>query len=191
MGSTRGTGRCDYLFGIRRGALCYGCGDCTTHCPRGVRPGDVMAAVRQEAIHHYAFPGFLARWVAQPKFLPLLLALPALLLGLVFLGKEEVEAALGMSTAPSSTIVYSFARMVPQWLLMGFFGFFSTLAVGAVAVSVVRFWRAMKAADAHNGTAAPVKGRSNSINTQSIGPSSSSGSFTKGSAPWRGTSTSV
>ncbi len=137
--------------------LCYGCGDCSTHCPRGVRPGDVMAAVRREAVLHYAFPGFLAKWVGNPRYLPLLLAVPALLLGLLFLGRDEIEAALGISTSPSARIVYSFARMVPQWLLIAFFGFFSALVLLAVVVGVMRFWRALKAADAGNGASPPTK----------------------------------
>lgn len=139
--------------------LCFACGDCSTHCPRGARPGDVMAAVRREAVQHYAFPGFLAKWVNSPKFLPLLLAIPAVLLGLLFLGRDEVEAALGISTEPSARIIYSFARMVPHWMLIGFFGIFSALMLLAVVVGVLRFWKDLKAADAHAGaTTTPAKG---------------------------------
>jgi len=143
--------------------LCYACGDCSTHCPRGARPGDVMAAVRREAVIHYAFPGFLAKWVNNPKFLPLLLGIPALLLGLLFLGRDEIEAALGISTAPSARIIYAFARMVPQWMLMAFFGLFSTLVLLAVVIGVVRFWKDLKVAGARDGATAPTKGVAASV----------------------------
>src|SRR4030042_6537715 len=45
--------------------LCFQCDDCSKRCPRGARPGDVIAAVRQQAIRHYAVPQALARWVNQ------------------------------------------------------------------------------------------------------------------------------
>ena len=51
--------------------ICHQCGDCSTQCPRGARPGDVLAAIRREAIFHYAVPASLARWVNDPaRLLP-------------------------------------------------------------------------------------------------------------------------
>jgi len=61
--------------------LCHHCNDCSTNCPRQTRPGDVLGAVRQQCILHYAFPRFLAKWVSHPKYIPILLAIPAILLG--------------------------------------------------------------------------------------------------------------
>ncbi|MFO7840506.1 MAG: quinone-interacting membrane-bound oxidoreductase complex subunit QmoC [Desulfosalsimonadaceae bacterium] len=66
--------------------LCHNCGDCTTQCPRGARPGDVMAAARMAAIEEYATPKSLAKAVNDPKKLPILAAIPAvifLVLGLI------------------------------------------------------------------------------------------------------------
>ena len=34
--------------------LCHNCGDCTTLCPRGAKPGDVMAAIRAYAVKVYS-----------------------------------------------------------------------------------------------------------------------------------------
>ena len=59
--------------------LCHDCGTCTTQCPRGARPGDVLGAVRNKAIQQFAFPGFLGRLVASPKTWPLLYLLPMLI----------------------------------------------------------------------------------------------------------------
>jgi quinone-modifying oxidoreductase subunit QmoC len=59
--------------------LCHNCGDCTTLCPRGAQPGDVLGAVRAYAVGEYSKPKFLATWVNDPSKIPLLLAIPAIL----------------------------------------------------------------------------------------------------------------
>jgi quinone-modifying oxidoreductase subunit QmoC len=59
--------------------LCYDCGDCTAQCPKGARPGDVMAALRREAVKVYAFPRFMGELVAKPQGIVALLALPLLI----------------------------------------------------------------------------------------------------------------
>jgi quinone-modifying oxidoreductase subunit QmoC len=138
--------------------LCHRCNDCSTHCPRGARPGDVMAAIRREHVFHYAFPGFLARWLNRPQLLPLMLLIPAVLLGLAFLAREPIQNALSMSTYSTARIIYSYSVWFPQWLLIGFFLLFSGLALLAVIIGVGRFWAALKAADVGNGGGQPVKG---------------------------------
>lgn len=138
--------------------LCHQCNDCSTHCPRGARPGDVLAAIRREHVLHYAFPSFLARWVNQPKYLLFLLLIPALLLGLAFVSKDQLAGALGISTTTPDTIIYAYWSQLPQWLLIAFFVMFTGLAFLGVLAGVVRFWRAMKAADALNRFSTPDKG---------------------------------
>jgi quinone-modifying oxidoreductase subunit QmoC len=59
--------------------LCHNCGDCTTKCPRGAKPGDVLAAIRAYAVGEYAIPKALGKAVRDPKQLPVLLAIPAVL----------------------------------------------------------------------------------------------------------------
>ncbi|UCD33287.1 MAG: 4Fe-4S dicluster domain-containing protein [Desulfobacterales bacterium] len=93
--------------------LCHYCGDCTSNCPRGAKPGEVLGAVRSYAIADYAVPpvdGFnnqggvlwriinakirilhlitkpLVKAVNDPKMLPVLFAVPVVLfivLGLI------------------------------------------------------------------------------------------------------------
>jgi quinone-modifying oxidoreductase subunit QmoC len=136
--------------------LCHQCNDCSLRCPRGARPGDVLAAVRQVSVAHYAVPRFLGKWVSRPKFLPFLLGIPALLLGLAILAREPIEAALGISHY-TGDIVYSYSPWFPHWLLNSFFGFFSVLALIAVVVGVVRYWRILKAVGVGNGAGPPAK----------------------------------
>jgi len=138
--------------------LCYQCNDCSTRCPRGARPGDVLAAVRRESVLHYAVPRFLGRWVGQPQCIPLLLGIPAALLTLALFLKSPIENALGLSTQIDEKIIYSYSSVFPHWLLNGFFMFFSVLVLLAVITGVVRFWQAMKDADARDGINTPVKG---------------------------------
>jgi quinone-modifying oxidoreductase, subunit QmoC len=67
--------------------LCHNCGDCTSLCPRGAKPGDVLGAIRAMTINEYAMPKALGKAVRDPKKLPILLAIPAviiLVLGFIF-----------------------------------------------------------------------------------------------------------
>jgi len=59
--------------------LCHNCGDCSTKCPRGAKPGDVLGALRSLAIAEYAVPKGLGKAVNDPKKLPLLILLPVIL----------------------------------------------------------------------------------------------------------------
>lgn len=66
--------------------LCHYCGDCTTMCPRGAKPGEVLDAVRSYAIADYAVPKALGKAVNDPKKLPILLGVPVVIfivLGLI------------------------------------------------------------------------------------------------------------
>lgn len=138
--------------------LCHHCNDCSTNCPRQTRPGDVLGAVRQQAIIHYAFPGFLAKWVSQARYLPILLAIPAILLGLATRYRESIGEALGQSVPMGESIVYSFVPMFPHWLLNGFFGLFSLLALFSAVIGVTRFSRALRGSVVWGENPQPVKG---------------------------------
>jgi len=69
----------DKLVGNADIWLCHNCGDCSTLCPREAKPGDVLAAVRSYTIEDYAQPKALAKAMKDPKKLPILLAIPAIL----------------------------------------------------------------------------------------------------------------
>jgi quinone-modifying oxidoreductase subunit QmoC len=133
--------------------LCHQCNDCSVRCPRGARPGNVLAAVRQRAVKHYALPGFLGRWVNNAKLQPVLLLLTAAFLALALAVREPVEAAAGFGEPHGF-----YAEFFPHWLLIAFFAFFTTLAFVAAVAGIMRFWRAMKAADALAGAPPPTVG---------------------------------
>jgi len=145
--------------------LCYQCHDCTTRCPRGARPGDVLAAIRQECVTQFSFPRFLGRWVNQPQYLPLMLAIPAVLLGLALALKGPLETALGMAPEAGERIVYSYSSVFPHWLLNIFFFTFSILVLLVAISGVVRFWRAMKSSAPQDQIERPARGLLASILT--------------------------
>ncbi len=76
----------DKLVGSGDIWLCHNCGDCNTRCPRGAKPGETLAAIRSYAISEYAAPKQLTEALKDPKKLPILFAVPAvifLVVGLV------------------------------------------------------------------------------------------------------------
>ncbi len=60
--------------------LCHQCGDCSSTCPRGVQPASVLSALRQLNYLEYACPGFLARWLSKPVYLPVVIAIPSVII---------------------------------------------------------------------------------------------------------------
>lgn len=111
--------------------LCHQCNDCSTYCPRGAKPGDVLAALRIQAIRRYAFPSFLAKALADPKYLPILVALPVVLLLLVL-------KVTGKLHIPEGEVHY--AHMFSHTVLNLFFGGLFFLMLLALLSGVIRFW---------------------------------------------------
>ncbi len=72
--------------------LCHNCGDCTTKCPRGAQPGEVLGALRAYAVREYATPKVVSKMVADPKMLPVLLAIPAI----IFIGLGLILKSVGI-----------------------------------------------------------------------------------------------
>ncbi len=124
--------------------LCHQCSDCTVYCPRGAKPGEVLAVLRQMAIEHYAFPSLLARLVGDIKFLPLLVLFPVLLLLFVLkaLGVLGVRVAEGLThqglAIPKGTIIYS--KWFPTLAIDAIFLGAAAFAVFVFFQGVKRFW---------------------------------------------------
>jgi quinone-modifying oxidoreductase, subunit QmoC len=136
---------------------CHQCNDCSTHCPRGARPGDVLAAVRQETVRHYAVPQFLGGWVSRAGMLPVLLLIPALLLLIAM----SVQPALWQAGEGALQYLHHegfYADLFPHWLLIGFYTFFWSLSLLGALVGVTRFWGDMKSADVAAGRETGVVG---------------------------------
>lgn len=65
--------------------LCHKCGQCTEMCPRGAKPGELMAALRNMAYRNLVGPKFLGKWMSSVKHLPKLIAIPAVIYLLVWI----------------------------------------------------------------------------------------------------------
>jgi quinone-modifying oxidoreductase subunit QmoC len=123
--------------------LCHQCGTCNTYCPRDAKPSNVMAALREDSISHYAVPRFMGGALSAPKYLPLLFAVPTL----IFLA---VLGGLGhLGSLPEGRIVFS--KFMPiLWIEIVFLASIGLSVLGA-AVGGLRYWRAMNAAAAGSG----------------------------------------
>jgi quinone-modifying oxidoreductase subunit QmoC len=115
--------------------LCHQCSVCNTYCPRDAKPADVMAALRDYSITHYAVPSFMGKAVSEAKYLPHLFAVPAILFLVVL-------AWLGnLTSLPAGRIVFS--KFMPIIYIEAIF----ILAVGAAVATLVlgglRYWKSM------------------------------------------------
>jgi quinone-modifying oxidoreductase subunit QmoC len=123
--------------------MCHQCGTCNTYCPRDAKPANVMAALRDYSIAHYAVPPFMGKALNDPTCLPLLFAVPAVIFGAVL-------AWLGHLTAlPEGRIVFS--KFIPIMYIEVIFMLAIGLAMVGAVVGGVRYWRAMSAQAGANG----------------------------------------
>ncbi len=56
--------------------LCHQCNDCSSQCPRGANPGDVLKAVRKMNIQKHSWPSFLGTLVGEPALFVLTVGIP-------------------------------------------------------------------------------------------------------------------
>jgi len=132
--------------------LCHQCSDCTVHCPRGAKPGEVLGVLRQMCIEKYAFPSILARFVGDIKFLPVLIGLPfvLLLVWLKAMGILGIPVAEGMVhkglAIPEGTVIYS--KMFPTlWAIDAIFVPAFFFAVGVLFLGVRNYWNDLNEAN--------------------------------------------
>jgi quinone-modifying oxidoreductase, subunit QmoC len=121
--------------------LCHQCGDCSIHCPRQVRPADVLAAVRQLTYKEFSKPKFLGKILSNVKWLPVAILIPVIIIATII-------SLAGTFKIPGGPVNYSL--FFPHaWLNSSFT--IITLAVYGLAVSgLVGFWRQMKSQFSEN-----------------------------------------
>jgi quinone-modifying oxidoreductase subunit QmoC len=131
-------GLADRLAGDPAVWLCHQCNDCTAHCPRDARPGDVLQVVRGLVVESLAFPKGLGRLVAGARSTwPLLFGVP-LLFWIVLL------ATTGLLQPPAD--FHAYEQIVPHSVLYSVFFPLAGFVTLAALVSGRRYWQMMGAA---------------------------------------------
>jgi quinone-modifying oxidoreductase subunit QmoC len=123
--------------------MCHQCGTCSAYCPRDAKPANVMAALRDYSIGYYAAPRWLGTALAEPKYLPLLFALPVAILLAILAGVGR------LTTLPEAPIV--FAKLFPDFYVEALFDIAVGLAIIGALAGGVRYWIAMRRAAADGG----------------------------------------
>lgn len=90
--------------------LCHHCGDCTTHCPRGAKPGDVLSSIRAYAYTFYGWPKPLAKLASSAKGLPILIGLPVVVIFIMWL----LSGAMRFPTSEEFS-QYGYQRFFGTW----------------------------------------------------------------------------
>ncbi len=135
-----GWGQKDRLIADPDVWLCHQCNDCTTYCPRGARPGDVLAAIRTYIYENYSFPKFMGKALATPKALPVLFLVPILIiLGSIVLSAPQVDGEYLFMT--EAAIDYNI--FMPHSTVDALFVFGNVLIFIFAAVAFKRFWDAL------------------------------------------------
>lgn len=128
--------------------LCHQCSDCTAHCPRGAKPGEVLGAIRKMTIQEYSTPSFLAKMVGDSKYLFLLFALPVLIFGAYVLA-QGFTSIDSIPRGGNGEIVYAlFMPVFPQIDMT--FGAAAFFAAACFFFGIKNYWTAMSASTGAN-----------------------------------------
>jgi quinone-modifying oxidoreductase, subunit QmoC len=130
-----GWGLKDKLMGNPDIWLCHQCGDCTEHCPRGVKPSDVIASVRQFTYKHYARPKFLGKLLSTPALLPVALLIPLV----IILAILYIAGTLGIPEGP-----VNYSKLFPHALLNSSFMVLTFITIAFTVSGLTHFWKDMQ-----------------------------------------------
>ncbi len=129
--------------------LCHQCGDCTANCPRGAKPAEVMGAIRAYAYNLYSWPRGLASLASSIKGLPVLIAIPAVIIFVMWF----ISGGLMDDWQANFDAGYGYQRMFGHWgfhwyaknifFIVSFMVPSAFLAVFSAAMGIRKLWKAM------------------------------------------------
>ena len=115
--------------------LCHQCGDCTTYCPRGVKPGDVLSSLRFMSYLHYSKPKFLTSFLSKFQNLPFVIFIPIIIIFTIIYFSTDFQI-------PSGEINYS--KFFPHKQLNISFSILVLLTLVGITISIKSFWKDLK-----------------------------------------------
>ncbi|MBN2528081.1 MAG: quinone-interacting membrane-bound oxidoreductase complex subunit QmoC [Deltaproteobacteria bacterium] len=117
--------------------LCHQCNDCSVHCPKDVRPGDIMAAMRALFISENSVIRTVGRMYERiGVFWPLTVFVPIVAWFSFFL------ATKGRTEFISSAVDFKFETLVPHWMIYSVNIPIFAGALIALGISGIRAWDA-------------------------------------------------
>lgn len=117
--------------------LCYQCNDCSVNCPRGAKPGDVLAAVRSYVYENYTFPSFMGRALSNPKAQFWLWLAPVLILFIILMAIHNWSFDL------LNDAEVEYKHFFPHIYLETLFIGGNLLIFIFAAISLARFWKGL------------------------------------------------
>lgn len=122
--------------------MCFQCNDCSIHCPRGARPGDILASIRAYIYKSFAFPAFMGKALASPKALPVLLLVPTLILLGCILAFAPTTPEGGFLFLQQNDI--DFNIFLPHSAVDALFVLGNILIFIFAAIGFIRFWKGLQ-----------------------------------------------
>lgn len=117
--------------------LCHGCMDCSTQCPRGARPADLMAALRNYIYRFYAVPKFMGKALSSPKYLPALFVVPVVLIFILMMVTQEWDFG---NLFPLPTAEFKYADFIAHGPIEMFFIAGNVLIFAFAYMGFKRYW---------------------------------------------------
>jgi quinone-modifying oxidoreductase, subunit QmoC len=128
--------------------LCHQCADCTAKCPRDAKPGEVLGAIRRTAYRAHAVPGFMGTLFSDIKYLPVLFAIPVIVLWAMIALNQTAGLGKGFfpppGVAPEPLIRFSWMLPITTGIDVTFLTV-AFLAVISALASLKRFWGNLEA----------------------------------------------
>jgi quinone-modifying oxidoreductase subunit QmoC len=128
--------------------LCHQCADCTAKCPRDAKPGEVLGAIRRTAYRAHAVPAFMGTLFSDIKYLPVVFAIPVVIIAAMIMLNQSAGLGQGFFPAPgvAPDPLIRFSWMLP--ILTGVDATFlavAFLAVLSAFASLKSFWGKLEA----------------------------------------------
>lgn len=122
--------------------LCYQCNDCSTNCPRGAKPGDLMAAIRSYVYKKFATPAFMGKALATPMALPFLFLVPALIMwaSIILFAPRLEDGSFAFMAADT----IDFNLFLPHSAVDALFVFGNILIFLLASIGFRKFWLALR-----------------------------------------------